>query len=376
MSRVDLKDLRKSYGGTAVVHGIDLHVEDGEFMVLVGPSGCGKSTILRMIAGLEEVTSGKILIDEREVNSIDPKGRNVAMVFQNYALYPHMTVRENIGLNLKLSRVAKDEIARRVAEAAEMLDITPLLDRRPAQLSGGQRQRVAMGRAMVRDPAVFLFDEPLSNLDAKLRVQMRAEIKNFHRATKATSIYVTHDQIEAMTLADRVAVFNGGRIEQVGDPISLYEKPDNVFVAGFIGSPAMNIIDARISDSDGYRFLEIAPGWSVELESSLPPSVADRLTIGIRPEHMTLTDPETGPSGTIVQIEITGAQTALEVDISGCIVWILVNHILRRQVGDQVHVGFDPTLAHIFDANDGKRLGTLSTPPPLGDHRENEHDPG
>ena len=246
MSCVDLRDLRKSYGRIPVVHGVDLRVEDGEFMVLVGPSGCGKSTILRMIAGLEEVTSGKILIDGREVNSVDPKGRNVAMVFQNYALYPHMTVRENIALNLKLSRVEKNEITRRVTEAAEMLDIAPLLDRRPAHLSGGQRQRVAMGRAMVRDPAVFLFDEPLSNLDAKLRVQMRAEIKSFHRATKATSIYVTHDQVEAMTLADRVAVFNGGRIEQVGDPVSLYETPENLFVAGFIGSPAMNIVEVKV----------------------------------------------------------------------------------------------------------------------------------
>ena len=360
MSCVDLRDLRKSYGRIPAVHGVDLLVEDGEFMVLVGPSGCGKSTILRMIAGLEEVTSGKILIDGREVNSVDPKGRNVAMVFQNYALYPHMTVRENIALNLKLSRVEKNEITRRVTEAADMLDIAPLLDRRPAHLSGGQRQRVAMGRAMVRDPAVFLFDEPLSNLDAKLRVQMRAEIKNFHRATKATSIYVTHDQVEAMTLADRVAVFNDGKIEQVGDPISLYETPQNLFVAGFIGSPAMNIFEVDVIQGDGTsNKLVIAPGWSVDYDTSLTIADTDRLKLGMRPEHMTLVDRELGPSGTILQLEITGAQTAIEVDVSGCHVWIVVNHILRLQVGDSVHVGFDPELAHIFDATDGKRVGPL-----------------
>jgi len=362
MSRVVLQGLRKSYAGAEVVHGVDLDIADGEFMVLVGPSGCGKSTILRMIAGLEGISAGQVFIDDRQVNTVDPRGRNVAMVFQNYALYPHMTVRENIGLNLRLSRVSRDEVVRRVDEAAKMLDIEALLDRRPAQLSGGQRQRVAMGRAMVRDPSVFLFDEPLSNLDAKLRVQMRAEIKRFHRATGTTSIYVTHDQIEAMTLADRVAVFNAGRIEQVGDPVSLYERPENLFVAGFIGSPAMNLIDTVVTRRDGQTVVEIAPGWRVALNPAVAVAVAagERVTLGIRPEHLSLVAPEHGPAATVQQAEITGAQTALQLDVGGRNVWVLVSQVQRHRIGEVVHVGLDCALAHVFEPADGERLGPLA----------------
>ncbi|MEM8663383.1 MAG: sn-glycerol-3-phosphate ABC transporter ATP-binding protein UgpC [Pseudomonadota bacterium] len=347
MSKVELTDLRKNYGRTEVVHGIDLAIAEGEFVVLVGPSGCGKSTVLRMIAGLEEISGGTVAIDGRVVNNVDPKGRNVAMVFQNYALYPHMTARENIGLNLRLAGMAKAKIAQEVARAAKMLDIEDLLDRRPAQLSGGQRQRVAMGRAMVRAPSVFLFDEPLSNLDAKLRVQMRSEIKNFHRNAGATSIYVTHDQVEAMTLADRVAVMNGGRVEQAGDPLALYETPQNVFVAGFIGSPSMNLVEAPVGEAGA----EIAPGWHVPLPPGVP---GGRVVVGIRPEHMGIL-PD-GQPGTVTQVEITGAQTALEVDVGGRHFWVMIAEIFRAHIGETVPVGFDPAMLHVFDAASGQRI--------------------
>jgi multiple sugar transport system ATP-binding protein len=251
MASVEIRDIRKSYGALEVIHGISLSIEDGEFIALVGPSGCGKSTLLRMIAGLEEITDGEVFIGGRVVNPLTPRERNIAMVFQSYALYPHMTVAENMGFNLKLSGLSKPEIEKRVGEAARMLALTDLLQRKPSQLSGGQRQRVAMGRAIVRDPAVFLFDEPLSNLDAKLRVQMRTEIKSLHQKVATTSVYVTHDQIEAMTLADRVVVLNGGRIEQVGTPLELYRKPANLFVAGFIGSPAMNLLAGTVEAEEG-----------------------------------------------------------------------------------------------------------------------------
>ena len=246
MASVELQGLRKAFGSVEVIHGVDLAVRDGEFVALVGPSGCGKSTLLRIIAGLEDATDGDVLIGDRIVTELTSRQRNVAMVFQNYALYPHMTVRDNMGFNLRLSGDSRAEIRRKVEDAARLLELTELLGRRPFQLSGGQRQRVAMGRAIVRDPAVFLFDEPLSNLDAKLRVQMRAEIKALHQKVRTTAIYVTHDQIEAMTLADRVVVLNGGRIEQQGSPLELYRNPANLFVAGFIGSPAMNFLDAEV----------------------------------------------------------------------------------------------------------------------------------
>jgi len=265
MASVELKNIRKAYGSLDVIHNISLSIEDGQFVALVGPSGCGKSTLLRMIAGLEEITSGEIMIDDAVVNELTPRERNIAMVFQSYALYPHMTVAENMGFNLKLSGLPKPQIEQRVAEAARMLDLTKLMDRKPAQLSGGQRQRVAMGRAIVRNPAVFLFDEPLSNLDAKLRVQMRSEIKTLHQKVKTTSIYVTHDQIEAMTLADRIVVLNQGKIEQEGTPLELYKKPANLFVAAFIGSPAMNLIEGVVEGEGGGPAARLSDGTAIRI---------------------------------------------------------------------------------------------------------------
>jgi multiple sugar transport system ATP-binding protein len=292
MAQVSLRNLVKRFDDTEAVRGIDLDIADKEFVVLVGPSGCGKSTTLRMIAGLEEVSAGEIAVDGEVVNDMPPKDRDMAMVFQNYALYPHMTVFENMSFGLRLKRYPKDEISRRVNEAARILDIAELLDRKPRQLSGGQRQRVAMGRAIVRNPKVFLFDEPLSNLDAKLRVQMRTEIKRVHQKVRTTTVYVTHDQVEAMTLADRVVVMNRGRIEQIGPPNELYHAPRTRFVAGFIGSPAMNFLPCRLEKADGALRVRL----SQELTLPVPPARAERyraqvgrdgLTFGLRPEHLT-----------------------------------------------------------------------------------------
>jgi multiple sugar transport system ATP-binding protein len=292
MAQVSLRKLVKRFDDTEAVRGIDLDIADKEFVVLVGPSGCGKSTTLRMIAGLEEVSAGEIAVDGEVVNDMPPKDRDMAMVFQNYALYPHMTVFENMSFGLRLKRYPKDEISRRVKEAARILDIAELLDRKPRQLSGGQRQRVAMGRAIVRNPKVFLFDEPLSNLDAKLRVQMRTEIKRVHQKVRTTTVYVTHDQVEAMTLADRVVVMNRGRIEQIGPPNELYHAPRTRFVAGFIGSPAMNFLPCRLEEADGALRVRL----SRELALPVPPARAERyrahvgrdgLTFGLRPEHLT-----------------------------------------------------------------------------------------
>jgi multiple sugar transport system ATP-binding protein len=296
MAQVSLRNVVKRFDDTEAVRGIDLDIADKEFVVLVGPSGCGKSTTLRMIAGLEEISAGEIAVDGEVVNDVPPKDRDMAMVFQNYALYPHMTVYENMSFGLRLKRYPKDEIARRVREAARILDITELLERKPRQLSGGQRQRVAMGRAIVRNPKVFLFDEPLSNLDAKLRVQMRTEIKRVHQKVRTTTVYVTHDQVEAMTLADRVVVMNGGRIEQIGAPNDLYHAPRTRFVAGFIGSPAMNFLPCRLEEADGSLRVRL----SDEVALPVPPARAARyrdqaghggLTFGLRPEHLTEAKP-------------------------------------------------------------------------------------
>ena len=290
MSRVELKDLRKSFGSVEVIHGIDLEIEAGEFCVFVGPSGCGKSTLLRMISGLETQSSGVIEIAGRDVSAAEPKDRGIAMVFQNYALYPHLTVRENIGFGLSLARTAKDEIARKVDEVAEVLQLGAYLDRKPKALSGGQRQRVAIGRAIVRDPDVFLFDEPLSNLDAALRAQMRLELTELHDRLGATMIYVTHDQVEAMTMADKIVVLNGGRIEQVGSPMDLYERPATPFVAGFIGSPRMNLYEGEIARAKGCE------------------------VYGIRPEHVTVSETDGEWSGTVRHIERLGADTILHIE--------------------------------------------------------------
>src|SRR5579872_5338841 len=287
MSSVHIRDVRKSFGGFEVLHGVTIPIEDGAFVVLVGPSGCGKSTLLRMLAGLENITSGTISIGDRVVNNIQPKERDIAMVFQNYALYPHMTVADNMGFSLKLRGANAGDIKKGVARAAEILDLTKLLDRYPRQLSGGQRQRVAMGRAIVRDPQVFLFDEPLSNLDAKLRVQMRTEIKELHQRLKTTTVYVTHDQVEAMTMADKIVVMHDGIVEQIGAPLDLYDRPANQFVAGFIGSPAMNMIKGRIRNNGSASF-EGPAGVKFSLPGSGTASDGQPAVYGVRPEHFSL----------------------------------------------------------------------------------------
>jgi multiple sugar transport system ATP-binding protein len=354
VSTVQLVGLRKSYGNSEVLHGIDLSIAEGEFVALVGPSGCGKSTMLRMIAGLEEITGGEVRIDGRAVNRETPKQRNIAMVFQNYALYPHMSVRQNIGLNLKIAGLQKPEIESRVMDAARLLDIVDLLDRRPAQLSGGQRQRVAMGRAIVRNPAAFLFDEPLSNLDAKLRVQMRSEIKALHAKVATTSIYVTHDQIEAMTLADRVVVMNQGRIEQEGTPIDLYESPANLFVAGFIGSPAMNFLPARTGA--GGTEARLGDGTVVPIASraGLP---ADRdVVLGIRPEHLEIVEAAPIITGIVEFVEPTGAQTQVSLKVGATSVTALVQGIRQFKSGTSLGLRVAPERVHVFDAESQQRI--------------------
>jgi len=294
MANIVLKDVRKNYGATEVIKGISLDIADGEMLVLVGPSGCGKSTLLRMIAGLEGITAGTISIGDRIVNDLEPSERDIAMVFQNYALYPHMTVRQNLAYGLKNRKTPKEDIDRRIASAAKALEIEPFLERKPRQLSGGQRQRVAMGRAIVREPAAFLFDEPLSNLDAKLRVQMRVEIKRLQRSLATTSVYVTHDQMEAMTLADRLVVLNAGRIEQVGTPIELYERPATTFVATFIGSPSMNLLP-----------IEMSKHWSLSDNLVLP---SGTVTLGVRPEDLSLPEPGAPANGLAVNVKVLAVE--------------------------------------------------------------------
>jgi multiple sugar transport system ATP-binding protein len=324
MAQLSLRNVVKRFGDTDAVRGISLEIADEELLVLVGPSGCGKSTTLRLIAGLEELSSGEIYIGGDLVNDLPPRDRDIAMVFQNYALYPHMTVFENMSFGLRLKRFPKDEIRRRVEDAARILDIEPLLARRPKQLSGGQRQRVAMGRAIVRNPKVFLFDEPLSNLDAKLRVQMRTEIKKVHQKVRTTSVYVTHDQVEAMTLADRVVVMNGGRIEQVGPPNELYHHPRTRFVAGFIGSPAMNFLPCRLIERGGDLAVDLGGGLILPVPSSRAanyrPYVGRDLIFGLRPEHITERRPYvTGAEFTlpVEVVEPMGTETMIHLDIAG-----------------------------------------------------------
>ncbi|QQA43519.1 ABC transporter ATP-binding protein [Pelagovum pacificum] len=348
MGTVTISDVRKSYGGLEVLHGIDVAIADGEFVVLVGPSGCGKSTLLRMIAGLEEITSGEIGINGRVVNDLRPKERDIAMVFQSYALYPHMTVAQNMGFSLKLARADKAERARRVAEAARILDLEPLLDRKPAQLSGGQRQRVAMGRSIVRDPAVFLFDEPLSNLDAKLRVAMRSEIKALHQRLGTTTVYVTHDQIEAMTMADRIVVMHDGIVEQVGTPLELYDTPANTFVAEFIGSPAMNLIDGRI---EGGRF--VTPGGDV-VELAGRHVAEGPVRLGVRPEHFAVA--ETGIAVRVVTVEPTGSETLVTARVGEGELVAAFRERIQARPGETLHLHPDPEQLHLFDATSGERL--------------------
>jgi lactose/L-arabinose transport system ATP-binding protein len=348
MTGVTLEGVVKRFGEATVIHGVDLRVEDGEFCVFVGPSGCGKSTLLRMVAGLEETTEGAIRIGARDVTRVDPSERGVAMVFQTYALYPHMTVAENMGFGLKMTGHPRPEIARKVAEAARILKLEALLDRKPKALSGGQRQRVAIGRAIVRGPEVFLFDEPLSNLDAELRVEMRVEIARLHREIGATMIYVTHDQVEAMTLADKIVVLRGGRIEQVGAPLALYHDPDNRFVAGFIGSPAMNFVAATVVRPGEVK----SQGLSATLATgaALPPP-GGTVTVGLRPQQLAI-----GP-GHSHRVEITealGGQTFIHLAApSGEKLVIESREDPRVAPGDMVGVAFDPAQALYFAADAG-----------------------
>ena len=349
MAEVRIRDLTKSYGAMQVVHGVNVDIQDGQFVVLVGPSGCGKSTLLRMIAGLEGISGGTISIGDRVVNNLPPAERDIAMVFQNYALYPHKTVGANMGFPLKMAGMTKAEIDTRVNRAADILGLKPYLDRYPRALSGGQRQRVAMGRAIVRDPQVFLFDEPLSNLDAKLRVQMRSEIRELHQRLGTTTVYVTHDQIEAMTMADRIVVMREGRISQVGAPLELYDRPINTFVAGFIGSPSMNLIAGEVS---GDRF----KGGGVDLPMPAGVAVAQgqKLTYGIRPEHLTLSD--TGQAVTVVVVEPTGAEIHLVLRAGDVEMTAVVRERQAFQPGQTLHIAPQAGMVHLFDEA-GDRIG-------------------
>ncbi len=351
MAAVTITGVHKQFGSTPVIRGVDIAIEDGEFCVLVGPSGCGKSTLLRMIAGLEEITRGEIAIGGRVVNRVPPKERDIAMVFQNYALYPHMTVRDNMSFALTLAKQPKDVIEAHVKKAADILGLAPYLDRYPRQLSGGQRQRVAMGRAIVRDPQVFLFDEPLSNLDAKLRVQMRAEIKELHQRLKTTSIYVTHDQIEAMTMADKIVVMRDGLIEQQGDALGLYDRPVNTFVAGFIGSPAMNMIPGVVREGGRVAFGDAA---TLPLPAGARADPGRDVLYGIRPEHCMLG--ATGLPVDVVVVEPTGADTQLYCRFGGQEVTATIRDRTDCRPGDRIHLAPDLARAHVFDAASGMRL--------------------
>ncbi|RYH01379.1 sn-glycerol-3-phosphate ABC transporter ATP-binding protein UgpC [Salipiger sp. IMCC34102] len=352
MATVTLSNVGKTYaGGVDAVRGVDVEIKDGEFVVLVGPSGCGKSTMLRMVAGLEDVTRGEVRIGDRVVNTLDPADRDIAMVFQNYALYPHMSVRDNMAYGLKNRRTPKDEITRRVDEAARMLELAPYLDRKPRALSGGQRQRVAMGRAIVRQPSAFLFDEPLSNLDAKLRVSMRGEIRRLQKRLATTSLYVTHDQLEAMTLADRLIVLRDGAVEQVGAPLEVYRRPASAFVAAFIGSPAMTLLDARVSDG------QALVGDHVVAPAAVP---AGEVTLGLRPEDLRIT--RDGPLPMRVDyIEELGAQRIVHGFVDGQ--KIAVTETGAESLPADLRLSVDPGALHLFDVKTGRRLPQTVTRP-------------
>ncbi|MBR3372215.1 MAG: sn-glycerol-3-phosphate ABC transporter ATP-binding protein UgpC [Rhodobacteraceae bacterium] len=350
MAGVSIQNVEKSFGGTRVIHGIDIEIADGAFVVLVGPSGCGKSTLLRIIAGLEDVTSGAILIGDTEVNDMAPKDRDIAMVFQNYGLYPHMTVAQNMGFALKLAKVDKAEIARRVDHAAGILNLSALLERYPRQLSGGQRQRVAMGRAIVRNPQVFLFDEPLSNLDAKLRVQMRAEIKQLHQRLKVTTVYVTHDQIEAMTMADVIVVMHDGVVKQAGSPLDLYDRPANLFVAGFIGSPAMNLMDARVSSGK----LVFADGQTLPMPDGVTLADGDVVRVGIRPEDLIVA--QAGLSTRVRIVEPTGAEIHVGTQLGDTPMTVVLRERHDLHPDQSLTLSPLPGRIHLFDPTTEARL--------------------
>ncbi len=354
MASVTIRSVKKNFGETAILHGVDIDIADGSFTVLVGPSGCGKSTLLRMIAGLEQINAGEILIGERKVNDLPPKQRDIAMVFQNYALYPHMTVGKNMAFALMLAKLDQAAIDQKVNRAAEILGLTPLLERYPRQLSGGQRQRVAMGRAIVRDPQVFLFDEPLSNLDAKLRVAMRSEIKELHQRLKTTSIYVTHDQIEAMTMGDKIVVMKDGRIEQTGSPLELYDRPANTFVAGFIGSPAMNFLPGTLRLATGSARVELGDGTTLGMPAGAGGSDGQPVVMGMRPEHLVLAD--SGIPSQVVVVEPTGADTFIACRHHGADFSVVFRERHDFAPGTTIHLQPDLQRAHLFDAGSGRRL--------------------
>ncbi len=354
MAQLTLTGVRKSFGAIDVIKGVDVQIEDGEFVILVGPSGCGKSTLLRMVAGLETVSSGSIRIGEREVKNLKAKERDIAMVFQSYALYPHMTVARNMGFALRLQKRPKEEIRERVAKAADILNLTDYLDRYPKQLSGGQRQRVAMGRAIVRNPRVFLFDEPLSNLDAKLRVQMRSEIKQLHQRLGNTIIYVTHDQIEAMTMADKIVILNAGAVEQVGTPLDLYDRPRNRFVAGFIGSPSMNFLEARVGATGK---LEVPGAATLPMPQDIGLAAGTPVTVGLRPEHLGVGN--LGKDTIPLRIDVmepTGSETHVMGRVGDAPFVAVVRERLTARPGEVLNLAVDPGLMHLFDAATGLRI--------------------
>ena len=355
MASVTIQSVKKNFGDVPILHGVDIDIQDGSFTVLVGPSGCGKSTLLRMIAGLEQITSGEIRIGNKRVNDVAPKERDIAMVFQNYALYPHMTVRENMAFSLALARQDKAMIVSKVERAAEILALMPLLDRYPRQLSGGQRQRVAMGRAIVRDPQVFLFDEPLSNLDAKLRVAMRSEIKELHQRLKTTSIYVTHDQIEAMTMGDKIVVMRDGRIEQTGSPLELYDRPNNQFVAGFIGSPSMNFLPGTLRSGGGLMRVELADGTQLDAPLNTGGRDGQPVIYGTRPEHLILAD-QGGIPARVVVMEPTGMDTFVACRHGTADLSAVFRERHDFMPGSTIHLVPDLQRAHLFDASSGQRL--------------------
>ncbi len=355
MASVTIQGVKKNFGEVPILHGVDIDIQDGSFTVLVGPSGCGKSTLLRMIAGLEQINGGEIRIGEKRVNDLQPKDRDIAMVFQNYALYPHMTVRANMAFALSLAKIEKSAADAKVQRAAEILALIPLLDRYPRQLSGGQRQRVAMGRAIVRDPQVFLFDEPLSNLDAKLRVAMRSEIKELHQRLKTTSIYVTHDQIEAMTMGDKIVVMRDGRIEQTGSPLDLYDCPANQFVAGFIGSPSMNFLPGTLVRSAGKAQVRLSDGTLLDAPLQSGGTDGQAVVYGTRPEHLTLTD-SIGIPAKVVVMEPTGMDTFVSCRHDGTELCAVFRERHDFAPGSTVYLQPDLQRAHLFDAATGQRL--------------------
>ena len=352
MGNIAISNVTKKFDSTEVIHGINLKINDGEFVVLVGPSGCGKTTLLRMIAGLESITDGNISIDDKIINNIKPKERDCAMVFQNYALYPHMKVAANMGFSLKIKKASKEEINKKVKDVAKILEIEDYLERYPRQLSGGQRQRVAMGRAIVRNPKVFLFDEPLSNLDAKLRVQMRTQIKLLHARLKTTLVYVTHDQVEAMTMADKIVVMNEGLVEQTGSPLELYDKPSNIFVAGFIGSPSMNLLNASINSNS----INLGSAGSIPITRKTTSENNLDITLGIRPSHMDISKNGEGLKFQIDVIEPTGADSLVYGRINDTECCVQTSERLNLKSGEIIHILPNEDNLHFFDSQSNERI--------------------